>query len=144
MKARDRIRAADHGRHDRYSKHARGQPSAPRGEEPTTVLTEKMDRLAGQMSPVGQGIADQAVESWAKGSGFILKPSPIGFKDGPVLAGRDDILETPANLMVGSTIGSSFGSGHATGHLRQGQHPRLHCGGVASVNANASADGAGR
>ena len=55
------------------------------------------------MAPVGQGIADQAVEIWAKRSRYVREPSPVGFKDVPILTSRDGILETPANLMVGST-----------------------------------------
>jgi Carboxypeptidase regulatory-like domain len=74
-------------------------------EQPAiTFKLRNTGRLAGRIvSPGGQGVADQAIEIWARGDGNRVVPSLVGFKNGPMRTGADGAFQTPDNLMVGST-----------------------------------------
>jgi hypothetical protein len=59
----------------------------------TSRLTGRVRNRAGEPSP------GQSVEVWSKG-GRLLPPSPIGFKNGPLVTVADGSFQTPDNLLV--------------------------------------------
>jgi hypothetical protein len=80
---------------------AQRRDASPRAT--VTIRLAASSRLSGRVTTQsGQGVRNQVVEIWRQGSQW-LEPSPIVFKNGPLLSAADGSFQTPDNLLVGST-----------------------------------------
>ena len=80
------------------------QPGRSSEPEEITIRLKATGRMTGRVvSQGGQGVANQPVEIWARGSGELLPPYLVRFHGGSPRTEGDGTFQTGENLMFGSS-----------------------------------------